>query len=644
MLGGAVGLLVVFGILASGAPQRLGIAGPEASGSESERAAGELTAALGREPEPGMLIVTRGRVPVESRVYGVALDALTSQARADPEVAAVRRGPVSRDESTTALEVYFRSDDPDAQQDAVERLREKLDPGILTALVGGEATVLLDARLELGDELVGLELLALPLTILVLVLAAGLRRAAAPLLSAGIAVLGSLALMRLGSGVVDLSALGAVPAALVGLTLGVELPLMLIARHRAGASAGPAIGPAAGSAALAALALLAIPIPAARSAAIGAALAAILAGAAALVVTSSVLALTPDEAESGAEGGEDRPRPGVPMRLPGWIGGRLLAAIVAALIVVAALAAAASPLREAKTIALGATGLPADSEARRADARVTEELGRPAATRLTAALGEDDREQPISLRRELEDTPDVGSVARPRNTSPDLSAIDMGLESRRASLDARAGVREVRSVTEPAGAEVTGLDAAALDADDRLFERLAIAAGIAALAVGVALFAFVRRPFLALGLGVAAVLPAAAAAGLVTLVFEDGRLTGPLDYGPQGAPHLDALIAIVAGVGAVSAGRNALYAVVLDRERRVPQPSEAALRAAGITLPAAAAATLIAAAAAGVLVGSDLVPAKEIGAGLVVGLALDLAALRLLGAPALGRVLQRNPQ
>jgi RND superfamily putative drug exporter len=657
MLGAAVGLLVAFGIVAYGAPQRLGIAGPESTGSESERAESELTTALGREPEPGMQIVTRGRVPATSRVYEVALDALTSQAKADSAVAAVRRGPVSDDKTSTVLEVYFRSDDPGAQQRTVERLRDKLDPGILTALVGGEDAVLLDARLGLGEELAGLELLALPLTILVLVLAAGLRRAAAPLIAAAIAILGSIALMRLAAGLVDLSALGAVVAAAVGLTLGIELPLSLIAGFRdrdAGMEPaaiskavltgprGRAIAGAAVAAAAAALALLAIPEPAARSAAVGGALAALLAGVAAIIVTPSVLVLTlagpaqpPDEAD-------ERSRPGIPIRLSGWIGGRVLAAVVVALVVVAGLVAAASPLRDGETIALGATGLPADAEARRADARITADLGRPAATRLTAALpGPFDRRRVEELRRELTRTSGVGTAAKPQRPSPELTAIGAGLEARRGSLVARDAVREVRAVTGPAGAEVTGVDAAALDADERLFERLPIAAAIAVLAVAILLFAFVRRPFLAVGLGLSALLPAAAAAGLLTLVFDDGLLTGPLDYEPQGAAHLDALLAVVAGVGAVSAGRTAFDATTLAAERRARDPSGAPLRAASLTLPSAGAATLIAAAAAGVLVGSDLVPAKEVGAGLAAGLVLDLVALRLLAAPALGRLLQR---
>ena len=58
-------------------------------------------------------------------------------------------------------------------------------------------------------------------------------------------------------------------------------------------------------------------------------------------------------------------------------------------------------------------------------------------------------------------------------------------------------------------------------------------------------------------------------------------------------------------------------------------------------LPAAGAATVIAAAAAGVLVGADVLPAKQVGLGVAAGLVLDLVVLRALLVPALGRLLQR---
>ena len=242
---------------------------------------------------------------MHSAVYQVALDVLTSQAKSDPEVAAVRRGDVSEDGLTTVLEVYFRDDDTAEQQRAVDRISDALDPGPLSVQVAGEAPTLLDARRALGSQIVGLELLVLPLTVLVLTLTVGLRLAVAPLLAASLAVSGSVAVL-VGGRPADLSLVSVLAAAAVALALALELSLLLVRRHRdelAGEAepdeaiaravrmvARPALA-ASLAGALAALSLLAVQLPAARSAAVGAAVAALLAGLASLAVTPAVLTL-----------------------------------------------------------------------------------------------------------------------------------------------------------------------------------------------------------------------------------------------------------------------------------------------------------------------------------------------------------------
>jgi len=653
MLGGAAALLAVLAIVAIGAPSRLGVGAPETSGSESDRAAEQLSASLGHEPEPGMLIVTHGRDPVDSAVYQVALDVLTSQAKSDPEVAAVRRGQISEDGLTTVLEIYFRDDDPAVQQEAVDRISDALDPGPLTAQVAGEAATQLDARRSLGGEVIGLEFLAVPLTVLVIALVVGLRLLAAPLLASALTVLGSAALMRGLAGPLDLSLVGILSAAIVGLALSVEFSLLLARRHRdelesdsdsdaALRRAVRVIGRPVVAASLAGgvvpLALLAVPLSGARSAAIGAGIAALLAMVAALAVTPSLLAIAGSPAEE-PEPEAERPR-GIVPRVTGWIGERRLVALLAVVLSVAALLAAAWSALDTETVALGATALPADADARRAEDRLEAELGVEASARATVALPTDARSESDELRAKLKRTEGVASVS-PLVRGNEIDELDVGLDARRGSLVARDAVRGVRTATAPLGGRVSGYDAAALDADDELTERLPIAAAIAAVVLALLIFALVRRPFLAAGLGIASLLPAAGALGLLSLVFGDGRFTAALDYAPQGAPQLDAVLAVLAGVAAVSAARSAAYPIVLRGERAVAVRRRATERVARLILPPAGTATVIAAAAAGVLVGSDVLPVKQAGLALAAGLVLDLVALRVLLVPALGRLLQR---
>ena len=654
MLGGAVIVLFACGYLALDAPQRLGLAPPEAPATQSANASEELTGALGREPEPGMLIVTNGRDPATSGPYEIALEVLTAQVEADPAVAAVRQGPVSDDKRTTVLEVYFRDEVAAEQQRAVARIGPRLDPGPLTVQIAGDASTLIDARRSLGEELAGLELLVLPLTVLLIALVAGLRLVIAPLLAAVLAVLGTVAAMRLIGGPVELSLLGVLPGAAVGIALAIEHSLMLIQRHRddlegsgdfdqavehAVLAGGRPIVAASIGGALVPLALLAVPVTAARSAAVGSSVAALLAGAAALLVTPSALVLfgarkLPDAATDP----EPQAERGVVARIAGWVGERRRLALPVAVLTIAAMLLAASPAVTTETLPIGATSLPANADARRADDRIATELGVETSSRATVSVAAEGREAK-DLGRELRDTAGVASVGKP-DAAGDEDAIPIGLEERSASLGARDGVDAARAAAVASGGAVSGYDAAALDADDALADKLPLAAVIAALALAVFVLALVRRPFLALGLGVASLLPAAAALGILELVFGDGRATTALDYAPQGALQLDAVLAGVAGVAAVSAARSAAYPVSLRGERAVAVRERPAEREARLALGAAGAGSAIAAASAVVLVGSDVIPAKEIGLVLATGLVLDLVALRVLLVPALGRLLQ----
>ena len=334
------------------------------------------------------------------------------------------------------------------------------------------------------------------------------------------------------------------------------------------------------------------------------------------------------------------PTRGIVPRLTGWIGERRLVAVAVAVVSVAALLAAAAPLRDTETVALGPTALPGDASTRRAEDRLTAELGVKASSRATVAVPATRRDAADSLRKRLKDVEGVASVAQPVRGN-EFDAVAIGLAARRGSLLARDAVRGIRAAAAPIGGRVAGYDAAALDADARFDERLPIAAAVAAIALALLIFAFVRRPLLALGLGVASLLPAAAAAGLLELTFGDGRLTGPLDYAPQGGPQLDAMLAVLAAVASISAARSAAYPIVLRGERVVAVRRRAPESVARLLLPPAGAATAIAAAAAAVLVGADVLPVKQAGLGIAVGLVLDLVVLRALLVPALGRLLQR---
>jgi uncharacterized membrane protein YdfJ with MMPL/SSD domain len=663
MLIGTLVALALAAVLASATVDRLPLTPQRATGSASDRAADGLRAALGSEADPGIVIVTHGRDPVDSGVYEVALDAISSQVETNPDVAEVRRGPVARDGRTTALRVYFTDDDAVAQQRAVAELREELDPGPLEIQVGGEAAVLRDARNGLWGEIGLLELLALPLFVLVLVIAFGVRLAAGPVLAAAIGGLGSAGLMGLAGA--PLSALGIAPAAVIALVVGIEACYALSGRYRdeaaahgAGetalratiAAAGRSVAIASFAAAGVAGSAAVIPVPDARSAALGGALAALLSGGAALAAMPSLLALsTPSGVTAGGSEDLEEGQRRFWYRLESALTAhRAIAAALVALPVAALIAAAAPGLR-AETVPIDAAGLPDGAESREAESRVVSELGAITTAPVVVPGDSAANAELRDLQRRLERLTGVADTERPNESGSNVSLVTAGADAGPGSLGAREVVERIRATAAPLSDTVGGRDAEALEADRELPGHLAIAASVAVLFLALLLFVIVRwrspgasSPALqAVPLALSSLLPAAAATGLTVLVFQDGRMTGLLGYTPQGGPVLASVIAAVCALAAIGAARTVHYATALGEERDVGFRARAIVPLAGSrTLPGAAAATIVAAAATLVLAGAGLVAAKQFGTAVAVGLIFDLVLVRALLAPALARVSQ----
>ncbi|HEX2435194.1 MAG TPA: MMPL family transporter [Solirubrobacterales bacterium] len=619
-----VGALAPAAILSAGTAGRVGLAPAEAVRSESENVADRLEGRLGHEPAPAVVVAASSRGSIDSAVSRVALDVLASRLQATPGVVAVKQAPVSADERTTALAAYFRDDEPGAHRRAVGELRDGLDPGGLEIAVGGQAGVLDDAQAGLWSELGPLELLALPATVLVLLLAFGVRLAAAPALAAALGTLGSAGAVGVINEMAPVSAVAFGMAAVVATAIGIEASFAIVTRYRREAAAiggsADALRAAMGSAGrtvvlstLAAVAISAcaalVPVLDGRSVALGGVLSAPLAAVAALAATSSVLVLAERARPTSISPAPDG-RASVSQRIEGAVLRWRATAAVAVLAPAAALVALASAGWGAETVPLDAAALPEDAGARRAETRVTSALG----SEVTA---------PVVI--------DTGGRPRYRGT-----------DARPGSLAARAAVESLRG----GGDEVGGRDAEALDADRALWDWLPIAAAacaivlaaVAVIALGTALPG-PRRAACGALLAVASLLPAAAAGGLLAVVFGDGRLTGPLDYDPQGGPIIGAVIASLAAVVTVSALRTAAFAAAIA-ERRRPGLDRSAAPAAtsAVALDSATAATVVVAVGAAVLLGSDLVAAQQLGLGVAAGVVLDLVLVRALVAPSLMRL------
>jgi uncharacterized membrane protein YdfJ with MMPL/SSD domain len=190
---------------------------------------------------------------------------------------------------------------------------------------------------------------------------------------------------------------------------------------------------------------------------------------------------------------------------------------------------------------------------------------------------------------------------------------------------------------------VSGPAAGLDDSAQRLAEDLPLIALVALLgtaALWSALFRSAFGPLLALS----AVIAPLAGVAAVLAVFAHGRLTGLLDYTDSGAPHLQAFVIVGSVLLALGLARGAAFATALREERLLGGGAAGSLARSGLlTLMPFAVATLAGLVLAGLWIGSELLPAKELAVGIAAGLAADLLIARLVLAPALARLaLQSN--
>jgi uncharacterized membrane protein YdfJ with MMPL/SSD domain len=362
-----------------GAPSELGIGSTRLEGSG----------------DADLVVVLRGDVGADTRVFEVAEDAITAQVETDPAVASVapQRAGGGDDAGRVVLVGEFEDVSQAERQEAVERLEEGIDPGPLRVEIGGETAVLSEARRSLGGDLWRVELLVLPLVLLAMAAAIRPRLLGAPVLATVTAVAGTLALMRLVGTVVDVSLFGIAVGAVVGVVLGIELPAMVADLRRDEAVLSPepealrhAVGEGAvrtaliaGAASLPAVALLVTPLDQAASLALGCALAAWLAAASALTGTPALLRLLETEAtvETGAEAADAEAEQELRWlrQLLGTVAETPWRTVAALAIGLAPLVALGASAVDGSSAPMAAADLPRGSEARTATEAVADAAG-----------------------------------------------------------------------------------------------------------------------------------------------------------------------------------------------------------------------------------------------------------------------------
>ncbi|MFC8827173.1 MMPL family transporter [Streptomyces sp. NPDC057137] len=446
--------------------------------------------------------------------------------------------------------------------------------GGLTIQAGGGTAVGADMSTQVPKDLLLAEAIAVPLTlILLLVVFGSVVAALLPLVIGTIAIAGTFAELALLGSATDVSNSATNLTTALGLGLGIDYALLMISRFREQLATGSSVDDAvrhtvrtagrtvafsAATVAVALAALLVFPQYFLRSFGYAGVGVVAIAAVSTLFVMPALFVVLGHKVNNGRLPWAKKAR--VDTRTPLW--GRLARTVmrrpaITALPVLAVLLLAASPLLG---ITLGTPDervLPEDAESRQVSSVLREKFNGNDDAAIHVVLDKAVAKAPLeSYAAELSGLDGVvrveagtgtyvdgkpaapGPGAAPGNAAlsrPDAQRLNVVSDLEPKSDDAQSLVKDVRTVEAPAGAEplVGGTDAELVDSKDSISGQIPIALALVAVTTFILLFLFtgsVVQPLRALVLNVISL---GATLGAMTWIFQDGNLASLLGVTPQ---------------------------------------------------------------------------------------------------------------
>lgn len=569
---GSVIALIGLAVLGAGAFGKLQSGGFNDPGADSTLAAELIEEHFDDDADLVFVVSARGR-SVDDASAAAAGSALTAEMDADPALSRVvsywhtgAPSMVSTD-GTQALIVADLVGDAAAVSDRYAGAHDGLD-----VTVGGPEIIGEDIPEQVGRDLAVAESIAVPIILVLLVLAFGsLVAALLPLAIGMLAILGTFGVLAVIAEITDVSVFAINLTTGLGLALGIDYALLMVSRYREELSGGAPVADAvvrtvetagrtivfsglAVSAALAALLLF--PLYFLRSfayAGIGVVVIAVLG---AVIVLPALLTMLGSRVNAGAlpwarsitRGGES----------PVW--GRLASQVMrrpmlAAVPVIAVLLVAAAPLLQVTFGTPDDRALPTSAASRQVgdalrddfasddttaidvvttSAVAPDELATYAAD-LSAIPGVDRVESSAGMFVDGAATSEVAAAsdAPADGGAPERLAVVMAGDPRSSAAQDLVG--DVRAVPPPAAVDVlvSGETAFLVDSLDAIADRLPLAAGLIVLTTFIVLFLFtgsVVQPVRAL---LSNVLTLGATLGLMVVIFQDGFGSELLGFTPQ---------------------------------------------------------------------------------------------------------------
>jgi uncharacterized membrane protein YdfJ with MMPL/SSD domain len=650
VLGGL--LFAVVGVIGGPAPGSFNA--PNAfddPGSQATRARDRIERATGEAASAGVVALVRA--PRSSAE--VARVARTIEA--DPGIARVSLPPptgpsaaVSRDgrEALVAATLHAGASDGDV----VKRLQHAF-AGNRAVVLGGTAVAGQQTGALATSSLAIAELIAFPLLALLSVVFFRGVAALLPVAIGGFSVLGAFAVLRAVNSVLSLSPFALNLVIGLGLGLAIDYSLFCVSRFREELGRGADVTSAvrrtmqtAGRTVLfsavtvgAAMACLTLfPQRFLISMGLGGLVVALTAAASTVVFLPALLVLMGRRLGKVTPGPEGSGRwyrlaRGV-MRRPG---------VVAALTAVALLLVA-TPALGIRWSGIDASVLPTGKSARTVSDAIARDFPGADSTPVILAVSAPSDAGPAmhNYAAGLQRMSGVYHVSAPRDLGRDTWEIDIDARGTPITQRSQSLVNAIRAQVAPYSVAVGGATADLIDQHAATSQTLPIAiALLVVLTIGV-LWLMTGSVVLPVKALVMNLLTAAATAGILVLVFQDGNLTGLLGFTkPEGIEQTDFLVLV-----AIVFGLSTDYGVFLltrIKEARDGGLANSDAVAVGLQRTGAivTAAAILLAVALGAFVTSQLVFLKELGVGAAVAVLIDAFAVRGLLVPALMGLLGR---
>jgi uncharacterized membrane protein YdfJ with MMPL/SSD domain len=237
-----IGLAVVLGaaVFGSGLFGKLTAGGFEDPNSQSAHAHALLDQQLGGSTADIVILMHSDTQSATDPDFTSAATQLLSTLRARPEVASVTsyystHSPrfFSRDGHETFAVVQLVATDQTAKDRDYKRLLPLIASPTLQVSIGGNLAVNAAINGQVSADLEHAEMITFPVVgVLLVIVFAGLVAAGLPLLIGGIAILGAFALLRLLTGVTDISIFAINVVTVLGLGLAIDYALFIVTRFR----------------------------------------------------------------------------------------------------------------------------------------------------------------------------------------------------------------------------------------------------------------------------------------------------------------------------------------------------------------------------------------------------------------------------